>query len=589
MTDGSDTVTAVSRGVAEEPAASGTVAELLAAALRHHGVEQIFGQSLPSALILAAEDLGIRQVAYRTENAGGAMADGYARCSNRIGVVTAQNGPAATLLVPPLAEALKSSLPILALVQDVDRPNLDRNAFQELDHLSLFQSCTKWVRRVQDAERIEEYLGAAMVAATTGRPGPVALLLPADLLKEETILSRQRRRVELGGWPIDRTAADPDSVQGVAELLARAEHPVVIAGGGVLSSQAWEELSVLQDLACLPVGTTLMGKGGVNERHPLSLGVLGALSGRRSLGRYTNAILAEADFVLLVGTRTNQNGTDSWKMIPTQAMVAHLDVDGLEVGRNYDSLRLVGDAKLTLQSLASALQKQDLTKRMARRPELQRRVEAAKARHADDTHDLRYSSAVLIRPERLMCDLQKRLTPEDIVVADASYSSMWVGAYLTALAPGMRFLTPRGLAGLGWGYPMALGAKVARPESSVFCFVGDGGFGHCWQELETAKRMGINVVLTVLNNGVLGYQKDAEDVKFGRHTSACSFADVDHRRIAEACGCLGLRVEKAEEYGDALGAALEAERPSLIEVMTDPQAYPPLTLFDGTLDKPDPS
>ena len=584
MINGSWTVTAGPRvAAADESAAGSTAAELMAAALQHHGVEQIFAQSLPSALILAAEDLGIRQVAYRTENAGGAMADGYARCSNKIGVVAAQNGPAATLLVPPLAEALKSSVPVLALVQDVDRPNLDRNAFQELDHLGLFQGCTKWVRRVQDAERVEEYVSAAMVAASTGRPGPVALLLPADLLKEETTTSHRRRRIGLGTWPIDRSSADPESVRQVARLLSQAKQPVVIAGGGVLSSQAAEELSALQDLASLPVGTTLMGKGSVDEQHPLSLGVLGALSGRLSLGHQTSAILAEADFVLLVGTRTNQNGTDSWKMIPPQTVVAHLDVDGLEVGRNYDSLRLVGDAKLTLQSLISVLRREDLSERSARRSDLERRIGSAKARHADETNDLRHSVAAPIRPERVMGELQKRLRPEDIVVADASYSSMWVGGYLTALAPGMRFLTPRGLAGLGWGFPMALGAKLARPERSVFCFVGDGGFGHCWQELETARRMDIKVILTVLNNGVLGYQKDAEDVKFGRHTSACTFADVDHRKIAEACGCLGFRVERADDYGDALDAAAEADRPSLIEVMTDPLAYPPLTLFDGAL------
>lgn len=557
-----------------------TAANAAAEALRRHSVDCIFAQSLPSALVLAAEDLGIRQIAYRTENAGGAMADGYARRSNKVGVVCAQNGPAATLLVPPLAEALKASVPVVALVQDVDRPNVDRNAFQELDHIALFQSCTKWVRRVMDADRIEEYLDAAFVAAATGRPGPVALLIPADLLNETTTVDRNCRSAEHGHWPLDRVIADPGGVAKAARMIAAAEHPVLLAGGGIHGAEAAEELARIQDLAALPVATTVMGKGGVDERHGLSLGVLGALSGEHSIGYHTRPIFAEADLVFLIGTRTNQNGTDTWRLIPPEAVVIHLDIDGQEIGRNNEAIRLVGDAKLTLQALIDRLSEQDLTSRRAARAVLEVRIAEAKTRYAAETAHLRSSDSMPIRPERVVAEMQKLLTLETTVVADASYSSMWVAAGLTALAPGMRILTPRGLAGLGWGYPMALGAQVARPDAAVLCLAGDGGFGHCWQELETAKRVGLPVVLTVLNNGVLGYQKDAEDVKFGRHTSACEFEPVDHVKIAEACGCLGLHVERPGDYAAALQAGLKSDRPSLIEVATDPNAYPPLTLFD---------
>ncbi len=158
-----------------------TVAQQIAVALQRHEVEVIFGQSLPSAVVLACEAIGIRQLAYRQENTGGAMADGYARKSGRIAVVCAQNGPAATLLVPPLAEALKASVPIVALVQEVERPQLDRNAFQELDHTALFSACAKWIRRVITADRIDDYVDQAFIEAGSGRPGPAVLLLPADL------------------------------------------------------------------------------------------------------------------------------------------------------------------------------------------------------------------------------------------------------------------------------------------------------------------------------------------------------------------------------------------------------------------------
>jgi acetolactate synthase-1/2/3 large subunit len=179
-----------------------------------------------------------------------------------------------------------------------------------------------------------------------------------------------------------------------------------------------------------------------------------------------------------------------------------------------------------------------------------------------------------------MADLQQALTPETIVVADASYSTVWIASYLQALAPGMRFLTPRGLAGLGWGLPLAMGAKKARPHGPVLCLVGDGGFAHVWSELETCVRTKAAIVLTVLNNGLLAYQRDAEDVKFGRHTNACYFEPVDHAAIARACGCRGVRIEQPSAYLPAVKEALASNETWVIDVMTDPEAYPPITLFD---------
>jgi acetolactate synthase-1/2/3 large subunit len=555
-----------------------TVAEAIAKALARHGVDVIFGQSLPSALILAAEDLGIRQFAYRTENAGAAMADGYARISGRVAVVAAQNGPAATLLVPGLAEALKSSVPIIALVQDVTRPTTDRNAFQELDHLGLFQSCAKWVRRIAEPSRTEDYVDMAFAAATGGRPGPAVLLLPADLLLER-LPNTTRRTANLGTYPLDRVTADPERIAEAAELLAHAAYPLVVAGGGVHLSGATAELATLQNAAGLPVMTTVMGKGAVDEHHPLSLGVTGNNMGRLSPARYLRPLIEKTDVMLLVGTRTAQNGTDSWTLYPKGARFIHIDIDGSEVGRNYEAVRLIGDARLTLAALVARLGGKPRS-----RLEIERTIAEARARHAAKIAPLSSSDASPIRPERLMSDLQQILTSETIVVADASYATVWAASYLRALAPGMRFLAPRGLAGLGWGLPIALGAKMAKPSCPVVCITGDGGFAHVWSELETARRMGVAVVVTVLNNGVLGYQKDAEDVKFGRHTSACRFAPVDHAQIARACGCRGLVVDRAEDYLPAVKAALESDVTTVLDVITDPDAYPPLTMFDDRLD-----
>jgi acetolactate synthase-1/2/3 large subunit len=556
-----------------------TVAQAIASALSRHGVHLLFAQSLPSMVALAAEDLNIRQFAYRTENAGAAMADGFARLSGKVGVVMAQNGPAATLLVAGLAEALKSSIPIVALVQDVNRAQADRNAFQELDHIGLFAPVSKWVKRVTEADRAVDYLDMAFAVAASGRPGPAVLLLPADLLLER-VRTPSPRQGPLGAYPLDRSSADPLRVSEAAGLLANAKHPLVVAGGGVHLSGASAEVAALQAEAHLPVMTTVMGKGAVDETHPLSLGVAGYNLGRLSPARYLRPLIERADVVLLIGTRTNQNGTDSWTLYPGGARYIHIDIDPAEVGRNYEALRLVGDAKLTLAALLDKLRG-----RRTPDPELQQAIADARTQHAQEIAPLMRSDASPVHPVRMMADLQRVLTPETIVVADASYATLWVACYLKALRAGMRFITPRGLAGLGWGLPLALGASMARPDQPVLCVVGDGGFAHVWSELETARRMQVKIVLTVLNNGVLAYQKDAEDVKFGRHTSAVRFAPVDHAQIARACGCHGVRIERAADYLPALREALAADETTVIDVLTDAEAYPPITFFDDTLER----
>lgn len=561
-----------------------TVAEAIAAALQRHGVEVIFGQSLPSAVILAAEAIGIRQVAYRQENMGGAMADGYARISGRVAVVAAQNGPAAALLVAPLAEALKASIPIVALVQEVERHQVDKNAFQELDHVALFASCAKWTKRLGNADRVEDYVDGAFVAAASGRPGPAVLLLPADVLRETAVPSPHRRLGNYGHYPLDRSRPAAAMIRGAAEAIATARHPVVMAGGGGLSANAPQALARLQDLAALPVFTTNMGKGAVDEHHPLSCGVLGALVGPRSLGRHSGRLLADADLILQIGTRNNQNGTDNWRLVPPGARLIQVDVDPQEIGRNYEAMRLVGDAAETIDALVDALKPMDLSSRRSARPALEARIADAWQQFETARAPLARHNTSPIRPERVMAELQTLLTPETIVAADASYSSMWIVGQLRGLAPGMRFLTPRGLAGLGWGLPLAMGAKVAQSASPVVALVGDGGFAHSWAELETMVRMGIALTTIVLNNGILGYQKDAETVKFGAYTSACHFAPVDHAAMARACGCEGVRIDDPSDLLPALRKALASPLPVLIEVMTDPGAHPAISLYDGTLD-----
>lgn len=559
-----------------------TGAHLLAAALKRHGVKEIFGQSIPSALFLAAPDYGIRQIGYRTENAGAAMADAYARTSGKVAIVTAQNGPAATLLVPGLAEAFKASIPIVAIVQDVSRRFTEKNAFQELDHFALFNGVAKWVRRVADAQRIDDYIDMAFTAAASGRAGPAVLLVPVDLLDERPELdpAASQRSASLGSFPLDRTVADPSRIAAAADMIAAAKAPIVIAGGGVHSSQAWEQLEALQALG-LPIATTVMGKGAVAEGHPLSVGVVGYFMAPRGRSSHLRPLVTEADLVILVGNRTNQNGTDSWSLYPQNAAFIHIDIESCEVGRNYEALRLVGDAKLTLAALETEMKSRDLSAIATRRASVEATIASGRAAHRDDMKRLVNMDASPMRPERIMADIDSALTPETITVADASYSSIWIANFLTAQKAGQRFLTPRGIAGLGWGLPYAIGAKTARPDAPVICLTGDGGFGHVWSELETARRMKLPVVVVVLNNQILGYQKHAELSLFGDFTDVCDFEAVDHAAIARAVGCDGVRIEKPADFLPALKEALASGRTTVLDVITDQRAYPPITSFEG--------
>jgi acetolactate synthase I/II/III large subunit len=566
-------------------ATNANVALRLAEAFARHGVTVTFGQSLPSAFHLAAPHVGIRQAAYRQENAGGAMADGYARISGRVGVVTAQNGPAATLLVAPLAEALKASIPVVALVQEVARATTDKNAFQELDHLNMFAPVAKWVRRIDRADRLEDYVDMAFTAAVSGRPGPVVILVPADLLVEDAPPPSPRKAV-LGMYPLDRVAADPAAVERAADLIAAARNPIVVAGGGVHLSGAHEALATLCNIAHLPVATTTMGKGAVDEAHPLSIGVIGYVMGRGARSYGLRDMVERSDLVLLVGNRTNQNGTDSWKLFPSAATFVHLDIDPMEVGRNYESVRLVGDARLTLSALAAALQKRNLAAREANRPAIEAEIARAVSDWRRTVAGVRSRDGGPVRPERVMAELEKRIDADTIVVADASYASIWIVNGLDSRKAGQRFLTPRGIAGLGWGLPMAIGAQLAAPDRRVVCLCGDGGFAHSWAELETLRRLKLPITVLVLNNGILGYQKHAEDVIFGDHTDAVDFTAVDHAAIARACGVTGVRVERGEDIAAAIETAFASAGPALIDVVTDPDAKPPISFYADQYPEP---
>ena len=557
-----------------------TNAMRIALALKRHGVTEIFGQSNPPTVLLAAEAIGIRQIGFRAENSGSYMAQGFSMCSGKVSVIAAQNGPAATLFVPGLAECLTASHPVVALVQDVASNNMDRNAFQEVDHVKLFEGVAKWIKRIPHNSRIEDYVDMAFVAASSGRPGPAVLLLPSDIIFDPTEYDIDPgRNISLGYYPLDRVGADQEQIKKAAALLASAKKPFIYAGGGVISSQASQELRDIQEECCIPVATTTMGKGCVDEKHPLSLGPIGYYMGKRGVSKFVKPMVDEADVILLVGNRTNQNGTDSWTLLPKGATYIHIDIDPMEIGRNYESVRVMGDAKLALAQLKEALTAEDLSARKDERAGIEEFIAKAKAQHVEEAKDATEADTAPIRTEQFLTVLDKKLDADHIVVADASISSVWIANYITATEQ-RKFVFPRGLAGLGWGLPLAMGAKIAQPGKKVFCLAGDGGFGHVWSELETCKRENVNVCVAVINNEILGYQKHAERALLGTSTTAVDLTAVDHCKVAEGCGIKAIKVSTAEEIADAIDEALAYDGPVVIDMVTEPQCIPPIPFME---------
>ncbi|MFB4212379.1 acetolactate synthase catalytic subunit [Shouchella sp. JSM 1781072] len=561
--------------------ATATNAGRLAASLQRNGVRYVFGQSNPPSITLACADIGIEQIGYRQENAGTYMAQAYGMCTQTIPVVTAQHGPAATLLVPGLAESLKASYPIVALVEEIGLNHVDKNAFQEIDHQTLFQGVTKWVKRIPTQERVEEYVDRAFAIAGSGRPGPVVLLCPKDLFNDFHKYPVNTKRV--GGhstFPLDRFSPDKQTIAQAAKLILSAKRPLIYAGGGVISSQAIAELRALQDDFSIPVATTTMGKGSVDEEHPLSIGPIGYYMGKTAVGHFHKPMIQQSDLILLVGNRTNQNGTDTWSLLPEEATYIHIDIDPEEIDRNYPSVRMIGDAKATLQALYDALQATGANPFQHQRANIEKTIQTAKDYHTEAIQSLIQDNPNTMNMETFSRKIDPLLDNDSVIVADASLSSVWNANYLTARAS-RKFIFPRGLAGLGWGLPMAMGAKLANPRKKVFCLVGDGGFAHVWSELETCKRHGIEIVVVVINNQILGYQKLSETVAFNRSTNVCDFSAVDHTKIAEACGLQGIKLDQVSDIYDTMTAAFRHEGTVVIDLIANPDNIPPVASMES--------
>lgn len=547
-----------------------TGSRLVAEMLRGYGVSHLF--YVPAILLKGLaemEDMNIRRVMTHGEKSAVYMADGYARASGKPGICMSQQIGASNLAAG-LRDAYMASAPLIAITGGHTPSGRYRNAYQEVEDMSQFDAVTKFNARVDDLARLPDMIRQAFRAATTGAPRPVHLQLRGlhgQVADGEAELS-PLAEPQFARIPAFRPVADAAAIREVAVQLATAQRPIIVAGGGVMSSDAKAEVIALAERLSIPVATSLNAKAALPDRHPLAVGVVGTYS-----RACANRAVSEADLVFFIGSRTGGQTTVNWKIPAAGARVIQLDIEPQELGRNYpNTVSLAGDARATLQQLLTVAPARPAAAMAAWVTRVQQLVAEWRAEAAP----LRDSDAVPMRPERICKVISETLPDDGVLVSDTGHSGMWTGAMVEFRSPQQRYIRCAG--SMGWGFPGAIGVKCALPDRPVLCFTGDGAFYYHIAELETAARFGINLVVLVNNNNALNQEIPLWDKAFDGRAQThpedlWKFRTTDFAQVAESFGCVGLRARTPDELRAALQKAFALNRPVVIDAASDIAAY----------------
>ena len=539
--------------------------------MRVNDVTHVF--FVPVVLTPALVDMeksGIVPVMTHGEKAAAYMADGYARVSGKPGVCLAQTVGGANLAAG-LRDAWLARSPVVAVTGGRHAEHKYRGVYQEIDDFAMFEPVTKSNVRVDRPSRLPDLLRQTFRSATTGCPMPVHLEIEGQMgesIDDEANIGAHYES-DFSRIPAFRPVADPKSIEKAAAVLSEAKRPVIIAGGGVMSSGAQREVVALARKLSIPVATSLNGKGTIVENDPLSIGVVGLYS-----RECTNRIVAEADLVFYIGSLTGGQVTNMWQIPRSGTPVMQLDIDPDGLGRNYPNVASIcGDAKVSLRKLIAAVPDGSKTDAWLER------VAELVNEWKNAVEPFVHSDAVPMRPERFATEVGQALPSNGVLISETGHSGMWTGMYSELHHPTQRYLRAAG--SLGWGLPAAIGAKCAAPDRPVVCFSGDGGFYYHLGELETAVRYGINVVIVVNNNRSLNQERELYANAYGggeqkRGLEMWMFEALDLSKIAEAMGCFGIHVEKPAEVRPAIEAALAANRPAVVDVVSDLTVLAPM-------------
>lgn len=539
----------------------------LAEMLKLAGAGPMFGmggfQLLP--FYEACRALGLRHALINDERCGAFAADAYARVTNRPGICDGTLGPGATNLTTGLIEALNGGMPMIAITGGANRQHAWKNMTQEARQFDILRPAVKEAIRIEVTSRVPELLRRAFAVATSGRPGPVLIEVPEDVAHGEHDFDAAEFWIDPGTLKAQarRTRPDPDLLIAAGRMLAEAERPMILAGGGVHLSEAYEALLRLAEGEGIPVAHTMSGKGAIACTHALSAGLFGRYD------RIANAMIAESDCLLVVGCKLGEIATRRFALIPPGKRLIHVDIVAEEIGRTTRAdVALAADARLALADLAAFLG--DGSGRAHRRAEWVASVPKRMARWREGARERLESTERPINVGRLMGALNRVLPADAVLVADGGFAAHWGGLFFDTRQAGRIFVPDRGFASIGYGVPGGIGAQLGvGPKRRVVALTGDGGFNMSMGELETARRLGAAIVVCIFNNAASGYVKALQHAVFGPgNYQSSDLAEMDYAAIARAMGCHGIRVEDPEAVEDALREGLaNTSSPTVLDIV----------------------
>ncbi len=540
--------------------------EAIAEMFKRHKVGPMFGmagfQLLP--FYDAVRGLELAHTLINDERSGAFMADAWSRVTGRPGVCDATLGPGATNLLTALTESLNAGIPIIAMIGDTNRTYAWKNMTQETRQVEMLRPAVKEVIRVEVGERIPEHVRYAYTVATSGRPGPVLLDVPEDIchgvfeFDEDELYVHEATTTA----PAVRTRPAAADIERAAAMLADAKRPIILAGGGIHISRAYEPLAALAEEQSIPVAHTLSGKGSIACTHELSLGLFGRYD------RTANAAIDASDCILVVGCKLGEIATKRYTIPRPSIPIIHLDILPEEIGRwAHTDLPLWGDASEGLADLRDALADNGGAARDARADYIAE-LATGKAKWREEVDARLTSKEEPVNMARMCHELNNVLPADAILVGDGGFAAHWTGLLYDTKQAGRGYIVDRGMASIGYGVAGGIGAQLAAPDRPVFSLTGDGGLNMTLGDLETAARLEVPITVIVVNNAASGYIKALQHAMFeGRYQSA-DLSDLNYANVAETLGCQGIRVTDPDRLADAFRQALdERSRPTLIDVV----------------------
>ena len=540
-----------------------TGSQILIESLKREGVEVIFGY--PGGAVLNIYDeiykTNFRHILARHEQGAIHAADGYARSSGKVGVCLVTSGPGATNTITGLATAFMDSVPIVVFTGQVPTPLIGNDAFQEADIVGISRSCTKHNYLVKDVRDMPRIIKEAFYIASSGRPGPVLVDLPKDVLLDSANFEYPEK-VEIRGYH-PTYKGHIYQIKRALQLIYKAKRPVAYVGGGVVLSNASRKLYEFVTALGIPVTMTLMGLGAFPINHPLSLGMLGMHGTFRA-----NMAVSESDLVIAIGARFDDRVTGKIDEFAPNARIIHIDIDPTSISKNVKvDIPIVGDCKEVLKSFLKEMETQEEeTSQVGGRikPWLEQ-IEKWKKKHS-----LAYDQEDIIKPQYVVEKIGELTKGEAIIATEVGQNQMWAAQFYEFNKP-RTFLTSGGLGTMGYGLPAAIGAQVANPDKTVIDIAGDGSIQMNIQELATAVQYNLPVKIVILNNAYLGMVRQWQELFFDRRYSYTCMENIapDFVKLAEAYGAAGFRVEKVEDVVPTLKKALEIKRPVMVDVIVE--------------------